>query len=145
LISGKRHLKIKSEFDYNISDKILTFIWMSFSVFFIYVGIKNTILQHYFGIVLVVFGCLGLFNVYQDISHWKGKTTLKNFGLIVHITRMIGSYIATVTAFLVVNNTFLPNIIAWLLPAVLFAPLQVIWSKKYQVKKVKSEVIYEKN
>ncbi len=44
-----------------------------------------------------------------DPKHWLYK----------HIIRMGGSYIATFTAFCVVNNTILPGLIAWLAPGVI--------------------------
>jgi hypothetical protein len=45
---------------------------------------------------------------------------------------MLGSYIASVTAFLVVNNTILPPMIAWLLPTAAVTPLIVTWSRKHK-------------
>jgi hypothetical protein len=47
---------------------------------------------------------------------------------------MTGSYIASSTAFLVVNNTILPGIIAWLIPTVLLVPLIIMWSRKNEIK-----------
>jgi len=52
--------------------------------------------------------------------------------LVTHLQRMIGAYIASLTAFLVVNNTILPGVIAWLLPSVLLVPFIMAWSKKYK-------------
>ncbi|MEJ7684882.1 MAG: hypothetical protein WKG06_44950 [Segetibacter sp.] len=46
---------------------------------------------------------------------------------------MTGSYVASATAFLVVNNKILPNIIAWLLPTIIIVPLIVSWTRKYKV------------
>lgn len=135
LLSGKRYLKIKTEKDFILFDKILTLMLILFSVIFIYVGIKNVIKSNNFGIVFIVFGILGALLVMQDYINWQGKSKIKNFGLIAHIGRMIGGYIATVTAFLVVNNTFMPNIAAWLLPTFLFMPLQIMWERKYKVLK----------
>ena len=46
---------------------------------------------------------------------------------------MMGSYIAAMTAFIVVNNTILPEIVAWLLPTVIVTPLIIKWSRKYKI------------
>ncbi len=76
------------------------------------------------GVLYVVFGsiCANLsfsdlrfFSRYQkgsiptDSKHWLYK----------HVTRMGGSYIATFTAFCVVNNTLLPPLVAWLAPGLI--------------------------
>jgi uncharacterized membrane protein YbaN (DUF454 family) len=50
---------------------------------------------------------------------------------------MTGAFIASATAFLVVNAKYFPDIIPgfvyWLLPTIIFTPLIVKWSKKYQI------------
>lgn len=76
-----------------------------------------------FGIVLCTFGLIGLLFVYQDYQNFSGKSKYVNYSLTTHVQRMLGSYIASLTAFLVVNNTYLPNVIAWLFPIVLITPL----------------------
>ena len=40
---------------------------------------------------------------------------------------MVGTYIASITAFLVVNNTILPGLVVWLAPGVLLTPLIFYW------------------
>lgn len=67
----------------------------------------------------------------KDIKLYKGNNTVKNYWLLIHIQRMIGAYIAALTAFLVVNNTYLPSLAAWLLPTVILTPLIFYWSKMY--------------
>jgi hypothetical protein len=69
----------------------------------------------------------------QDFKNFRNKSKVKNFWLTTHIQRMTGSYIASATAFLVVNNTILLGVISWLLPTAILTPLIVIWVRKYQV------------
>lgn len=135
LLSGKRYLKIKTLTDVKIIDRILSILMLLFSIAFIILGANNIYHNNLFGIVFLVFGGLGLLNVYQDLTYFKGQAKTKNFGLVTHLQRMIGSYIATTTAFLVVNNHILPDILAWLLPTICFVPLQIIWTQKYRVAK----------
>jgi len=47
---------------------------------------------------------------------------------------MIGSYIAAVSAFSVVNFSFLPTAIRWLWPSAIGVPLLLYWIQKYQKK-----------
>lgn len=46
---------------------------------------------------------------------------------------MVGAYIASFTAFIVVNYTLIPNLVAWLLPTVNIVPLIIYWIKKWSV------------
>jgi len=132
LLTGRRYLKIKSITDVQKTDWALSIIMLIFAFAFIGFGIYNIVKNNYFGIVFIVFGSIGLSFVYQDRINYLGKSAIKNYFLMSHIQRMIGSYIASATAFLVVNNNVLPSIVAWLLPTVLLVPLIIFWSRKYK-------------
>src|SRR5690606_13884011 len=73
------------------------------------------------GIVLVFFGLLGTANAYlvdyRIIIKQSGKITI-NKRISLHIGKMIGSFIAMSTAFVVVNNIFYFRILKWILPAI---------------------------
>ena len=135
LVTGKRYLKKKALEDVKPIDWILTAIMLVFGAAFIGFGFYNIIRANYFGIVLMVFGGISMLYVYQDYINFKGKSSVKNYWLTTHIQRMTGSYIASATAFLVVNNKILPDIIAWLLPTFLLVPLIVKWSRKHEIKR----------
>jgi hypothetical protein len=45
---------------------------------------------------------------------------------------MLGSYVAAITAFSVVNFTFLPATVRWLWPTLLGTPLIVLWISYYK-------------
>jgi hypothetical protein len=45
---------------------------------------------------------------------------------------MVGAYIATVSAFSVVNFTFLPPMVRWLWPTAVGVPLIFIWIRSYR-------------
>lgn len=115
-------------------DWALTYFMLIFGIVFIAFGTFHLVSKNMFGIVFIVFGGIGLRMVKADFDHYKGKSKIKNVWLTVHIQRMIGAYIAALTAFLVVNNQVLPGYIAWLLPTIILTPLIVKWSRKYQIK-----------
>lgn len=48
------------------------------------------------------------------------------------MTGMLGSYLAAVSAFSVVNFTFLPTTVRWLWPTLLGTPLIVLWITSYK-------------
>lgn len=51
-----------------------------------------------------------------------------------HIQRMMGAWIASLTAFAVVNLSFLPDLAVWLGPTALVSPLIGYWSRRYAPK-----------
>lgn len=138
LLTGVRYLDKKKSTDVKTTDWILTIVMLLFALAFIGFGIFNISKANYFGIVFIVFGSIGLLFSYQDNQNFKGKSTIKNYFLTTHIQRMTGSYIATTTAFLVVNNKLLPDILAWLIPTILIVPLIVKWTRKYKVENKKN-------
>ncbi len=91
-------------------------------------------------IVLIVFGAIGSFLALRDAKLLydvkNKKEILKSTWVIRHIGMMLGGYIATFTAFLVVNVTLvsLPWL-PWLLPTIIGTPLIAYWTRKYQPKK----------
>jgi hypothetical protein len=136
LLTGRRYLNIKEISDVKTTDWILMLTMLFFGIAFIAFGIYKIINNDSFGTVLLVFGGISCLFVWRDKRNFEGKSRYKNFWLVTHIQRMVGSYIATVTAFLVVNNKVLPDVLAWLLPTFLLVPLIVIWVKKYNIRAV---------
>lgn len=77
------------------------------------------------GIVMAVFGVLGTGFGLADLRRFRTPTRQDPW-VAQHLSRMIGGYIATVTAVSVVNLAgLLPNVVAWLWPTVVGVPL--IW------------------
>lgn len=134
LLTGKRYLVLKSTKDVVPRDWALLAISTTAAVVFLFLGIKLLIHKNNFGIVVITFALLMTMMVVQDYINFKGKSKIKNYWITTHIQRMAGSYIATTTAFLVVNNTVLPAVFAWLLPTMVFTPLLVWWVRKWEVK-----------
>lgn len=121
-ISGNRMLFLKNILKGQkpqLIDYSITFFMLLASVAFLYLGILNVVKANNFGVVLILFGATSLVLCYKDYVIYANKITDKLFWLKNHIGRMTGAYIAAFTAFLVVNNTMLPSIIAWSLPGIL--------------------------
>ena len=45
-----------------------------------------------------------------------------------HLTMMLAGFIATITAFIVVNFTFKPAFVLWLAPTLVITPVIVVWN-----------------
>ncbi len=110
---------------------MLSLVMLLAALSFLGLGAYNLWRGHSFGVVMLVFGAIGLLFVYQDHRNFSATAGSTSFGLTTHIQRMTGSYISSFTAFLVVNNTILPGIIAWLLPTVILVPILIRWSRRY--------------
>ena len=119
-------------------DWTITIAMLLAGLLFVGLGVKHLIASNNFGIVLIVFGVLGIRFVQTDFKNYKGQVVANNYWLLAHLQRMTGAYIASATAFLVVNARYfpenIPSMVYWLLPTVTLLPLTVKWTKKYQVK-----------
>jgi hypothetical protein len=93
--------------------------------------------------ILMVFGVLAAWNLFQQVKSTvdlrKGKTLPEKLWLERHIGMMMGAFIATTTAFLVVNSNLfdalgLPAWFWWFLPSALLVPLIFYFIKKFAPK-----------
>ena len=82
-----------------------------------------------FGIVMLVFGGIGIAFGTMDIRLFQ--TSKSEEWMVNHLQRMIGAFIATVSAVSAVNLTPVMGITAWLWPTAIGVPLIYYWSKKH--------------
>lgn len=121
-ISGYRMLKLKKVHrgqKPELGDTALSILMSIASLVFLYIGYKYVVAKQFFAIVFFLFGIVSLRLLQIDYKAYSGQVTDKFYGLKNHIGRMTGAYLAAFTAFLVVNNTFLPAVIAWSLPGII--------------------------
>lgn len=123
-LSGVRYLSYKKQ-----DTRVKQFDWVISSLVFS-AGSSMVILGLYNfysggmgqGTLYLVFGLICASQAGKDLHFFtqlnKGIHPGKTW-LIQHVSRMGGSYIATFTAFNVVNNFFLPSLVAWLGPALI--------------------------
>ena len=104
------------------------------SLWFVKMGVESLLDKEYFGAIVLVFAWRGFSFVRQDYRTFNGQITAKNYWLLFHLQRMTGAYIASMTAFLVVNSPDRLSFIPWLLPSVVVVPFIVKWSKKYIIR-----------
>jgi hypothetical protein len=82
-----------------------------------------------FGVVLVAFGGIGLSFGAADVRAFRGDGDTE--WMVSHLQRMMGAFIATVSAVSAVNLASL-GAVAWLWPTVAGVPVIVYWSRKYE-------------
>lgn len=133
--TGLRYLKLKNlqkGQKPKLIDWLLFGLMLLFSVLFLVYGSYFIVKANNFGWVLISFGAISGLMLQSDWQTFKGiKIKYQNYWLLLHLQRMTGAYIASLTAFIVVNNHYLPNVLAWLLPTIIVTPLIVKWSRKF--------------
>ena len=87
-----------------------------------------------FGMVAIVFGVIGFLFGMSDVRDFLHRPADKMAWWYSHMTRMLAAYIATVTAFSVVNFKFLPPVPRWLWATVAGTVGIVIWTRYYRRK-----------
>jgi hypothetical protein len=85
-----------------------------------------------FGIVAVVFGTAGLAVAGFDVHSYLRPAADPRAWWFAHMTRMLAAYIATVSAFSVVNFEFLPPLVRWLWPAAVGSIGIAVWRRHYR-------------
>ena len=124
------------------ADWLAVTVMLAGSVTLIAYGIYLTLTSS-FGTVAIVFGTIGIFLAAADARAFLNQPTDKQAWWYTHMTRMLGAYIATVTAFSVVNFQFLPPVARWLWATVVGTLGIIIWTRYYKKKFNRTSV--EKN
>lgn len=82
--------------------------------------------------VLAVFNSIFAGLLIKDVfTYSRYQTQTANNWLIAHIIRMMGAYIATITAFVVTNVHTNLAFVAWLAPTVIITPVIAYYVAKY--------------
>jgi uncharacterized membrane protein len=120
-------------------DKLVSGITLMAGLFMLFCGFAN-ISTFTFALqpLFIIFGCVTIGFSFSDLLRYHRGMAHKNAWLILHIGRMCGAFIATVTAFLVVNVTFLPALVVWVGPGVIGSIFITFWIRKYKAKWQKS-------
>ena len=126
ITTGFRAISFRTVINVAFIDKLLPvlmlIVGMSMIVFPIVVSGK-------INIVLTAFGTIGFILAINDIRTIRNIEKLRKSWLRLHLTKMISGFIASVTAFLVVNQ-FLTPMISWFLPTVLGSLYITAWNFK---------------
>lgn len=139
--SGYRTLSHKKADDsgvYKFIDYFIALITLVFAIVMLVNGVgMNANGNLSFNLLLLIFGSVSLVYSAGDLLVFRGLRRLKNVKyhwFFNHIIRMMASYISAVTAFLVVNITFLPALVVWLSPGIVGSIVITVFIRKYQCK-----------
>lgn len=93
---------------------------------------------HGFRLIAIVFGSMSILFSAQEIHRFLKPPKDHRHWLYQHMGNMVGAYISAVSAFSVVNLTFLPPVIRWLWPTVIGVPLLILTTNRYKKKRAKN-------
>jgi uncharacterized membrane protein len=142
-VSAYRFLSMVKRPQPSVADKLLTLFFAFGLVWMTALMVQFAAAGHWTGVMVLgvfawIYGWMSLPDFFCFV--WKGTTAPRLSGQNVlrhHIGRMVGSYIAAVTAFLV-NVQPLPfPVLNWLLPTALGTTLIPFFMKKYTPKREK--------
>ncbi len=87
-----------------------------------------------FGVVPIVFGGIALLLSAREMAGFYRPPAEPRWWFFSHMTNMLAAYITTVSAFSVVNMTFLPPIVRWIWPTVVGTTGILLWTRHYRRK-----------
>ncbi len=87
-----------------------------------------------FGVVPIIFGGIALLLTGGDMVQFRRSPTEDRWWWFTHMRNMLAAYIAVVSAFSVVNLTFLPPVTRWLWPTVVGTTGILLWTRHYRRK-----------
>ncbi len=121
-----------------LKNRTAKFVWYDWAVIIfstanaLYMVYTRNIVLVAFGLILVM---LASRNAQAQLSGEEKLKEARKLRLLSHSGNMLGSYIATVTAFTVVNINFVkPGWIVWLLPTALGLPAIMYYNRKLKAK-----------
>lgn len=139
--SGVRVLKIKMTMKPLKIDWIAAIITLLCGLTFLFFGIRVFVINPSnagFGILCLVFGFFTANTAWLNIQGFrKADQQDKMWWWFAHMNLMGGSFIASVTAFLVQNGSLFEMAgsygwVLWLLPAAIGSPLMAYWARRYR-------------
>jgi uncharacterized membrane protein len=133
VLSGNRALSFKSHLKThaNFCDKLISGSMIISAVFMLGYVIYDVIFNSKFDVLFLVFGGLGLFLGLKDFRFFKTFKTNKKAWLKSHIGKIVGAFIASVTAFIVAGLS-ITSLVSWLIPTVVGTIYIIYWSRKIQ-------------
>lgn len=145
---GRRILFLTRRSDYRFTDYLVWGLTTVICLAMVLVG-SGLGIATFFGtelnIVLLIFGGLGLIGTAQDArSYWQNRFKSYQDRVASHISRIMGAYIASWTAFLVVNGFATRTLglpwLDWLGPTALISPLISVLIARYRKGQIKTTV-----
>ncbi|WP_051907872.1 hypothetical protein [Flavimarina sp. Hel_I_48] len=132
VLAGNRALTFKPIFkktSATLIDKLISGSMMLFAMVMIGVGILGLIQDGQNAVLFLFFGLFGLGFAIKDFRFYKNPAADTSKWLVNHLARIIGAYIASITAFMVAGLNF-DNLAAWMLPTLIGTGAIIYWTRR---------------
>jgi uncharacterized membrane protein len=135
VLSGNRALsfKKKSKKAVDWKDNSISGSMLLVSIIMLGIGIAGLFQQINNSILYLFFSVFGILVTITDFKTYKSLPLKKNEYLKLHVGRMVGALIASVTAFLVAGLS-IKSAIVWFLPTLIGTAYIIYWGRKLQPK-----------
>ena len=129
VLAGNRALTFKKKKDADWKDKMISGAMLFFSIIMLANGGYSILNQVEMSALFLFFGGFGLFMSIQDFRFYKNHEKPKSAWLRLHIGKMGGALIASITAF-IVAGLGIGHMISWTLPAAIGTLYIIYWKRK---------------
>ena len=133
VLSGNRILRFKTKKEASFTDKLISGSLFISAIAMLTFGILYFLQNENAGILFLFFGTIAFVLSVRDFMFFKKIDKKKVLPL--HIGKISGAYIASVTAFLVAGIKF-QGIIYWIAPTIIGGVFILYWIKKVSPKKI---------
>ncbi len=132
VLAGNRALSFKPRLRKqraDLMDKLISGCMLIFSMIMIGFGIYELIKGENQALLFAFFGAIGLFLSWRDFVFYRQPHQVRSGWLINHVGRIVGAYIASITAF-IVTGLKLGTLFFWIAPSILGTLAIVYWVRK---------------
>lgn len=129
IVMGNRMLQFKNRVEANFVDKLISGLMLLFAIVMILLGLYGYIASKSINILFLFFGIIALSLSITDFKFYKNTRKSRNAWLRMHIGKIMGAYISSVTAFIVAGLQ-LSTLFYWIVPSVLGTFYIVYWTRK---------------
>lgn len=135
VLSGNRILTFKSKRKIAARpiDKLISGTMLILSILMIFWGVLGLFKAEWGYLLFIFFGGFGLLLTVRDFILYKHFKERKMAWLTNHISKMVGAFIASITAF-IVAGLGVGSLIAWTLPSVIGTFYIIYWQRKIKHK-----------
>ncbi len=119
ILTGQRALLHKGKKEVSNIDKVISMAMILTSSAMLFKGVYGITQEAYGNILYLFFGGFGLLLSLKDFKFYSIKKRTSTSWLRIHISKMLGAFISSITAFIIAGLGYGDVMIAWILPSII--------------------------